>query len=367
MSNFWIGVGLASLILATALLLARFSRFLLDQIRLRVVRHTQTELDNVILKAADFPLRAALLVLGVQLSLYVLAVYGLVPFHWRNSIDSFFVIVYIGLAYLLLFALTGGLIDWYGRHYVYITETTIDDQFLGFFRHLAYILLTIGVIIIVLSQLEIEISGLVATLGIGSLAIALAAQATLGDIIAGFMIVIDRPFRVGDRVEVQDIQTWGDVVEVGLRSTRILTRDNRLVSVPNSVIGKGLVINYSIPNSYFRVETHLGIAYGSDVEKARQTMIDAILAEPWVMAERPVEALFLEFGDSGLKFRVRCWIEHFVETRRIIDKMNSALYKALEREKISVPFPQRDLHLRSAIQPELLVKVNGPAGEEEAG
>jgi MscS family membrane protein len=354
MTNFWTGVGLASLILAMALLLARFSRFLLDQFSQRVVHHTQTELDNVILKAADFPLRAALLVLGTQLALYVLAVYGLIPFEWRDRIDSFFVIVYVGLAYLLLFGLTGGLIDWYGRNYVYVTETTIDDQFLGFFRHLAYILLTIGVIIIVLSQLDIEISGLVATLGIGSLAIALAAQATLGDIIAGFMIVIDRPFRVGDRVEVQDINTWGDVVEVGLRSTRILTRDNRLVAVPNSVIGKGLVINYSVPNSYFRVETHVGVAYGSDLEKARQTMIDAVAAEPWVMTERPVEALFLEFGDSGLIFRVRCWIEHFVETRRIMDKMNSALYNALERENITIPFPQRDLHVRSTVRPELL-------------
>jgi MscS family membrane protein len=361
MTDFWMGVGLASLILAVALLLARFSRFLIDQISLRIVHHTRTELDNVILKAADFPLRAALLVLGVQLALYVLALYGLVPFDWRDGIDSFFAIIYVGLAYLVLFGLTGGLIDWYGRNYVYVTDTTIDDQFLGFFRHLAYILLTIGVIIIILSQLDIEISGLVATLGIGSLAIALAAQATLGDIISGFMIVIDRPFRVGDRVEIQEIKTWGDVVEVGLRSTRILTRDNRLVSVPNSVIGKGLVVNYSVPNSYFRVETHVGVAYGSDLEVARRTMIEAILAEPWVMAERPVEALFLEFGDSALIFRVRCWIEHFVETRRIMDKMNTALYVALQRENITIPFPQRDVHVRSTVRPELRVQLDGPA------
>jgi MscS family membrane protein len=227
----------------------------------------------------------------------------------------------------------------------------------------AYIILTIGVGIIILSHLEIEVSGLVATLGIGSLAIALAAQATLGDMISGFMIVIDRPFRVGDRVEIQEIKTWGDVVEVGLRSTRILTRDNRLVSVPNSVIGKGLVVNYSVPNSYFRVETHVSIAYGSDLEKARQTMIEAIKDEPWVMSDRPVEALFLEFGEYALVFRVRCWIEHFVETRRIIDKMNSALYVALARDEITIPFPQRDVHIHSAVYPELMAQLNRPAVE----
>lgn len=90
------------------------------------------------------------------------------------------------------------------------------------------------------------------------------------------------------------------------------------------------------------------MAYGTDIEHARQVLIEAIRAEPWVMVERRIEALFLEFGDSALVFRVRCWIEHYVETRRIIDKMNTALYKALHEAGIEIPFPQRDLHLVSS-------------------
>jgi MscS family membrane protein len=363
MMDFWLGVGLAALVMALSLIIARFSRILLNQISLRVVHRTQTELDNVILQALDLPLRTAVVILGIQLTFYVLALYGVTPIDWGKPINDAFTILYIAVGYILLLRLVGGVIEWYGHHYVYTSDSAIDDQFLGFFRHVAYIILTIGVGIIILSQLEIEVSGLVATLGIGSLAIALAAQATLGDMISGFMIVIDRPFRVGDRVEIQEIKTWGDVVEVGLRSTRILTRDNRLVSVPNSVIGKGLVVNYSVPNSYFRVETHVSIAYGSDLEKARQTMIEAIKDEPWVMSDRPVEVLFLEFGEYALVFRVRCWIEHFVETRRIIDKMNSALYVALARDEITIPFPQRDVHIHSAVYPELMAQLNRPAVE----
>jgi small-conductance mechanosensitive channel len=221
------------------------------------------------------------------------------------------------------------------------------------------VIASVIVTITILSRFGIEVNGLVASLGIGSLAIALAAQETLADLIAGFVIMIDRPFRINDRVEVLDINTWGDVKEIGLRSTRILTRDNRMVAVPNSVIGKGLVVNYSIPNTAFRVETNVGIAYGSDVDKAREVMIEAIRAEGWVMKNRPVEALLLEFGESGLNFRVRCWIEHYIETRRIIDAMNTALYRALNRAEISIPFPQRDLHLVSSRVRPFEVRVNG--------
>jgi small-conductance mechanosensitive channel len=125
-----------------------------------------------------------------------------------------------------------------------------------------------------------------------------------------------------------------------------------MVSIPNSVIGKGLIVNYSNPNTVYRVETHVGIAYGTDIEFARQVMIDAITAEEWVMKEKLIEALLLEFGESALVFRVRCWIEHFVETRRVIDKMNTALYKALNEANIIFATPQRTVHLKSSVTPE---------------
>jgi small-conductance mechanosensitive channel len=120
-----------------------------------------------------------------------------------------------------------------------------------------------------------------------------------------------------------------------------------MVSVPNSVIGKGLVVNYSDPDTVYRVETHVGVAYGTDIEQARSVMIEAIRAEDWVMKDERIEALFLEFGDSALIFRVRCWIKDYVETRRIMDKMNTALYQALNEAGIAIPFPQRDVHLIS--------------------
>jgi MscS family membrane protein len=144
------------------------------------------------------------------------------------------------------------------------------------------------------------------------------------------------------------LDTWGDVLDIGLRSTRIRTRDNRMVIVPNSVIGKSLVVNHSVPSTVYRVETHVGVAYGSDIDEVRQIMIEAVRAQDWVMKDQRIEALFIQHGESALVFRVRCWIEHYVETRRIMDKLNSCLYKALNEAGIEMPSPMRILYHRVA-------------------
>lgn len=348
-------VGAATLALLIAWALSRSVNWFLRLVRDKLINRTDTLLDDVVLRAAYFPAQATLLAIGTEVAL---AQISTIPASWRTPIDHLFFAVYALFAFLFVYRLMDGLIDWYGREMVHRTHTKLDDLYLDLFRNLALFLLTTIALIIVLGQYGIEVGALITTLGIGSLAFALAAQDMLANVIVGFTIMIDQPFKVGDRVEILDIDTWGDVKEIGLRSTRIRTRDNRMVSVPNKVIGNGLVVNYSDPNTVYRVQTSVGVAYGTDIEEARRVMIDAIRAQAWVMEERRVEALFLGFGASSLDFTVRCWIEHYVETRRIIDKMNTVLYHALNEAGIEIPFPQRDLHLVSS-QASLVVAEDG--------
>jgi small-conductance mechanosensitive channel len=131
-----------------------------------------------------------------------------------------------------------------------------------------------------------------------------------------------------------------------LQRPRVRTRDNRMVVVPNSIIGKNLVVNHSDPSTVYRVETRLGVGYGTDIAFARKVMVDAVRAQDWVMKDQPIEALFLEFGESGMIFRVRCWIENYVETRRIMDKLNTCLFDALHEAGIDMPPPIRALYHR---------------------
>ena len=119
-----------------------------------------------------------------------------------------------------------------------------------------------------------------------------------------------------------------------------------MVVVPNSVIGKNLVVNHSDPSTQYRVQTHVGVAYGTDITKARQVMVNAVQAQDWVMKDEQIEALFIEYGDVGIIFRVRCWIQDYVETRRIMDKLNSCLYDALYESGIEMPMPVQTLYHR---------------------
>lgn len=338
----WREIAWASFFIVTAVLLSLFIRFILEQIKTHLVHRTNTRLDDLLIRAVSPPARLAVLVWGFDLATRQITELAQ---RWEFEIGRIFFAAYVVIAYVLFYRLIDALTEWYGTEVAHRTATDLDARFLLLFRRIAFLIITVSLIIILLDRFGVEVSGLVATLGIGSLAIALAAQATLGDMFAGFTIMVDQPYVIGDRIEIRDIDTWGDVVDIGLRTTRILTRDHRMVSVPNSVIGKGLVVNYSHPSSKYRVETHVGIAYGTDIELARRVMVEAIQKEDWVMKEERIEALFLKFGDSALEFKVRCWIEHFIETRRVVDKMNTALYQALNEAGIVIPFPQRDVHL----------------------
>jgi small-conductance mechanosensitive channel len=127
--------------------------------------------------------------------------------------------------------------------------------------------------------------------------------------ISGIIILLDAPFRVGDRIEIQGLDTWGDVVDIGLRTTRIRTLDNRMVIVPNSNISKNQVVNYTYPDPRYRTQTEIGVAYGSDLRQVRELITESLRDIPGVIQDKPVDILFLEFGESAINLRVRWWMD----------------------------------------------------------
>jgi len=337
--NQWIDIGLALIVfLGTAFL----GRWVIKMIFGRVIRRftglTKNTLDDAVLDAIAPPLYWLALIYAFQFAL------DRMDFLFRQlryDLDQVYFVLYLLIGFVIVWRLVGNIADWYGRQLAKTGEVELGEQLLPFFRRVILIILAVIAVIILLDYFNIEVSGFVATLGIGSLAIALAAQAALSDTISGFIIMVDRPFRIGDRIEIQDLDTWGDVVDIGLRSTRVRTRDNRMVIVPNSVIVKSLVVNYSYPDTQYRIQIHVGVGYGTDIEQARKVLIEAVSTVEGVLPEKPVEALFLEFGDSALVFRVRWWLDSYVDTRRMFDSVNTAMYNALNEAGIEIPFPQR--------------------------
>ncbi|MBL7164184.1 MAG: mechanosensitive ion channel [Anaerolineales bacterium] len=338
----WLNIGISLLIVVATVILGRWLvKLVLDRGLRRLVRKTSTTFDDALLDTLRGPLYMLAVVLAFDISLERLS---FLSESWAEWLGDLFYVLYFIVGLIFAWRFVINFFNWYGREIAVHTETDLDEQLFPFFRRVALIILGSIALITLLSHFDVDISALVATLGIGSLAIALAAKDALADTISGFLIMIDRPFRIGDRVQIMDLDTWGDVLDIGLRSSRIRARDNRMVIVPNSLIAKSLVVNYSYPNDEYRLQVHIGVAYGTDLELARKTMIEAVKNVDGVLPDRKVEALFLEFGDSALNFRVRWWLDSYVDTRRMFDRVNTAVYNALNEAGIEMPFPQVDVH-----------------------
>lgn len=206
----------------------------------------------------------------------------------------------------------------------------------------------IGVVVLSLglSHFGLSINTLSLLIFSVSAILALGAQDIISDVISGFIIMVDQTFHVADRIYIKELETWGDIIKIGPRTTVIHMHDNREVTIPNSQLANSQVVNYTVLGPSFRLQTDIGVAYGSDIDKVRTVVEDAVRGIEGVVQEKPVDVLFLEFGDTTRSMRVRWWIDHYEKKNPMMDKVNAALEIALEKAEIDMPFNTVDLNVK---------------------
>ena len=336
----WINLGISMLIVLVGYALGTL---LIRGVLPKVVRRTAYTLDDKLLQAIGPELRWLVVILVVNFATKRLTFLSV-------EVKTVLADIYFVLGTVIAFRAIWRLIDlaseWYRERLAAEDRLEQLNPVLVLLDRMARIVLVLFGLIVLLSHFGVNISGLAAALGLGGLAFSLAARDTIADAIAGFTILVDQPFRIGDRIEIQGVGTWGDVVDIGLRTTRIRTRDNRLVIVPNSTIGSNQVINYTFPDPRYRIQTHVGIGYGTDIELARAIIVDTVQQVEGVLQDKPVDALYVEMGDSAMSFRVRWWIESYEDTRRMFDRVHTVLQRALDEAGIESPFPTQTLNLQ---------------------
>lgn len=194
---------------------------------------------------------------------------------------------------------------------------------------------------------NIDVAAWLATAGIVGLALGLAAKDTLSNFFAGLSIVADAPYTIGDFI-ILDTGERGQVTFIGLRSTRILTRDDVEITIPNGVLGNAKIINEAGgPSTKHRIRVSVGVAYGSDIDQVTEILSGIAANHEDVCKEPEPRVRFRRFGESSLDFELLCWIERPVDRGRMLHELNCAVYKRFQEEDISIPFPQRDLYVRS--------------------
>ncbi len=335
----WLNLGYSILLtLIIGLLLSR----LLYYVLIKIAAKTETQYDDLFIEQIRSPIYVIMITFGFQVGTVRL---DLIEALVKLRISRLYSLIYVVAATVILWRLLDVLVEWYQNDIEPQRGQQGVDDILLLLRRGARVLLIMISLIMVLSLYNINVTALIAALGVGGLAISLAAQDTLSNVISGIMIMVDRPFRIGDRIEIPNMNTWGDVVDIGLRSTRIRTRDNRTVIVPNNTISTDQVVNYSYPDPRYRIQFEIGVSYGQDIEKVRQIIVGAVRQVEGVLSDKPVDALYVTMGESAMIFRVRWWIESYVDTRRMFDRVNTALQRAFNEAGIELAINTMDINI----------------------
>lgn len=208
-----------------------------------------------------------------------------------------------------------------------------------------YIILVLGVYI-GLQSINIPLGALVGLFAVIGVGIGFGLQNLASNFTSGVILLMERPVKVGDRLEINGV--WGDIVRINLRTSIIKTPDEISIIVPNSKLLDEYVTNYSYGNPRVRVHVPVGVAYGSDVELVTSILMSVAESSPRILKAPAPKVWFKEFGDSSLNFELLCWIPNAERKYDAISELNYAIDKGFRENQIQIPFPQRDLHLKSS-------------------
>lgn len=202
-------------------------------------------------------------------------------------------------------------------------------------------------IIIAFQFVGIDLSGLAVIFGLLSVGIGFGLQNVTANFVAGLVLLFERPIKVGDRITVGDVE--GDVEEISMRATRIRTLNNISIIVPNSQFTSSNIVNWSYGDLRVRLEIDVGVSYGSDLELVLKSLKDIALENPKVLRDPEPDVLLRELGDSSWNMRLRLWIDNPHGHHQIRSDINCGIVRIFRERGIEIPFPQRDIHVRSPL------------------
>ena len=308
---------------------------------------TKTTLDDILADRVRRPLK----LLSVVLALFIASqvAYPDVAIWGHSSFEIFKVLIMFSVV-VLIDGIIDGLIAWYGKEMAPRTSSKFDDEIFPLFRKIARVLVyTIGLLII-LSDLGVEIAPLIAGLGIAGLAVALALQDTLGNFFSGIYMLADKPIRPNDYIKLEN-GVEGTVVEVGWRSTKILTLDNNYVFVPNSKVAQSTITNYYSPEERMGYVMDFSASYDDEPEKVVEALLEAAKEVekktgktmssdkfPWARPDT--------FGESAITYKVGVQVVTYTDRFPVKGEMIKEVYKQFKARGITIPFPTRTVFLK---------------------
>jgi small-conductance mechanosensitive channel len=336
-------------------------RYTLTAYAKHVATKTATKIDDFIVAAIHPPTVLIFVTIGFWLSFKVAA--GVVPSLLRFEI-FFFAILVLLISYTV------------GRFVRAMLSFAASER--PRYQHVAHMASRIGYLLafligglILLRSLGVEITPLLTSMGIAGLAVALALQDTLANLFAGIWIQTSRTVRRGDYVKIEDINQEGWVLDISWRTTRIRTRPNHVISIPNTKLSTSVVSNYELPQRDQTVSVEVGVSYNSDPKRVERILSDvgkkALEEVPNMVKTYNPIVRFSAFGDSALTFLLIVRVTHYIDQYAVLHALRMRIFEAFKAEGIEIAFPHRTLYLRQeAAEPALRLAVQGDAPQPAA-
>jgi len=331
----------AGVLLVAALVLAKLADWAISRLLVGWARRTKTRFDDELIRISHRPVFLSVLLVGLWL---VATQIGLGS---KLFVFTSRVLVSIAILVWSLFGFRASTILLQVLSSLESRFDAIQPRTVSLFDQVTKIVLSAGSLYLLFLTWGINVGGLLAAGGIIGIAVGFAAKDSLANLFSGIFILADAPYQVGDFV-VLDSGERGAVTHIGLRSTRLLTRDDIEITIPNAVIANAKIINESGgPWPKARIRVRVGVAYGSDVDQVRSVLMAVASENPDLENDPEPRVRFRGFGDSSLDFELLGWVDQPVLRGRVLDALYTEVYKRFQRESIEIPFPQRVIHIEA--------------------
>ncbi len=334
LQNAWVEAGF-TLILWIAL--SRLLQLLAEGIIRRLTRRTKTVLDDKLLAALDKPVFFILILLGFLQAGEILGF----P-RWYDALILTLITIFAGIGALRsVNIILNELVFNRVATQLVGPEQAVLPLINKFISAFGWIMLGL----FILTLWGVQIGPFLAGLGVAGLAVSFALQKSLEDIFAGISLTLDRNFKIGDVIKLPD-GTAGKILDIGLRSTKLLNWDNEMVIIPNSSLAQATFINFEQPTGLVRGTVNFGVAYGSDPDRVEALVLDVARKDEAVLDDPAPSVVFLNMGDFSLDFQLRFYVKTPGERFDTAVRLRKAIYKRFQEEGIDIPFPTHTVYVK---------------------
>jgi len=333
---------LFAIVIVVSFVIGKTVYFILKHQLTTLTAKTNTNFDDLLIRVLQGPLVLAIVIIGLQFGLDILTI----PIDISSFLDNVLSILVSLTIIWFIIRLVDVFIEEYMKPYAEKTDTKLDEELIPVVKKVINALILIFGAITIISNFGYDLTALIAGLGIGGIALAFAAQETLSNMFGGVVIFTDRPFAIGDRVKIDD-KIYGDVLDVGMRSSKIKNLDDNIVVVPNSVISKAIIENYVRPTKRIRQTFKIGLTYRTKpakVKEAIEIIKKAIRVGDGVTKDEP-DVQFTEFADSSLNLYCVYWIKSLDYWGSSKNSINMKILEDFEKAGIEMAYPTQTVHL----------------------